>query len=397
MYVNVAVLTETRAHERRLALVPSVVAKLVKLGARLHIQPGAAIHLEDSAFENVAFVADRDTLVKDADIVLCVQPPALEVVDAMKEGAILVCFVYAHQERALVQRLLARKITCFAMERVPRITRAQAMDALSSQSALAGYYAVALAMSQLARVVPKITSAAGSIGPAHVLVMGLGVAGLEAIATAHRLGAVVEGYDVRPETQEQALSLGATFVDTGVDASGSGGYARELTAAEKTKVSAVLTQHIQKADIVITTAAIPGKPSPKLISRAQVAGMKAGAVIVDLSAEGGGNCEDTQPGVTAQVGRVTIVAPLNVPSLLAEDASELYAKNQYHLLELFVKDNVVAIDWSDEVLARTVLTHAGENRATASDKAAKAEKAGTATAAAAKKTPARPAAPITAT
>ena len=374
MYINVAVLTETRAHERRVALVPSVVPKLVKLGAKLHMQSGAgaAIHLEDAAFENVVFIADRTALVKDADVVLAVQPPALEVVSAMKEGAILVCFVYAHNEPALVKRLLEKKITCFAMERVPRITRAQAMDALSSQSALAGYYAVQLGSTTLARVVPKITSAAGSIGPAHVLVMGLGVAGLEAIATAHRLGAIVEGYDVRPETQEQALSLGATFVDTGVDARGKGGYARELSDDEKSKVAAVLTKHIQKADLIITTAAIPGKASPKLISHAQLVGMKAGSVIVDLSAEGGGNCADTQPGETARIGRVTIVAPLNVPSLLGEDASELYAKNQYNLLALMMKDNVIEIDWSDAILAGTVLTHAGENKAATSDKVAKA-------------------------
>jgi NAD(P) transhydrogenase subunit alpha len=262
----------------------------------------------------------------------------------------------------LVQHLLDKKITCFAMERVPRITRAQAMDALSSQSALAGYYAVQLGTTHLARILPKLTTAAGAIGPAKVLVMGLGVAGLEAIATAHRLGAVVEGYDVRPETQEQALSLGAKFVETGVDARGKGGYARELTAEEKSRVAAVLTQHIQAADLIITTAAIPGRPSPKLISKKQVAGMKAGAVIVDLSAEGGGNCEDTQPGETTQIGMVTIVAPLNVPSLLGEDASELYAKNQYNLLALMMKDNVIKIDWDDEILAKTVLTHAGELR-----------------------------------
>jgi NAD(P) transhydrogenase subunit alpha len=180
------------------------------------------------------------------------------------------------------------------------------------------------------------------------------------MATAHRLGAVVEGYDVRPETQEQALSLGATFVETGVDARGKGGYARELTADEKAKVDAVLTKHIQAADLIITTAAIPGRPSPKLIGKAQVAGMKSGAVIVDLSAEGGGNCEDTKPGETAVVGQVTIVAPLNVPSLLGEDASELYAKNQFNLLALMLKDNVVTIDWDDEVLAKTALTHAGK-------------------------------------
>ena len=367
MYVNVAVLKDPRAHERRVALVPAVVPKLLKLGARLHMQTGAGLGMQlgDAAYDAVAFIDNRMELVKDADVVLCVQPPALEVVGAMKPGAILVCFVYAHNEPALVKRLIERKITCFAMERVPRITRAQAMDALSSQSALAGYYAVALGMSHLARVVPKITSAAGSIGPAHVLVMGLGVAGLEAMATAHRLGAMVEGYDVRPETQEQALSLGATFVDTGVDATGQGGYARELSADEKAKVAAVLTKHIQSADLVITTAAIPGKSSPKLISHAQVAGMKVGSVIVDLSAEGGGNCDDTRRGTTARVGQVTIVAPLNVPSLLAEDASELYAKNQYNLIALFLKDNVISIDWSDEILAKTVLTHAGENMADA--------------------------------
>lgn len=370
MYVNVAVLKETQPHERRVALVPTVVPKLVKLGAKLHMQSGAgaAIQLDDAAYENVIFIEDRKSLVADADVVLAVQPPALEIVGAMKEGAILVCFVYADKEPALVKRLLEKKITCFAMERVPRITRAQAMDALSSQSALAGYFAVQLGATHLARVLPKITTAAGSLGPARVLVMGLGVAGLEAIATAHRLGAVVEGYDVRPETQEQAASLGASFVETGVDARGKGGYARELSAEEKAKVATVLTQHIQHADLIITTAAIPGKPSPKLISQAIVAGMKAGAVIVDLSAEGGGNCEDTRPGETVRVGRVTIVAPLNVPSLLGEDASDLYAKNQYNLLALMMKNNVIEIDWADEILAKTVLTHAGDNKAEASDK-----------------------------
>jgi H+-translocating NAD(P) transhydrogenase subunit alpha len=362
MYVNVAVLKETQPHERRVALVPSVVAKLIKLGAKLHMQSGAgdAIKLTDAAFKDVTFVDDRKELVSDADVVLAVQPPALEVIGAMKEGAILMSFIYADKDPALVQRLLDRKITCFAMERVPRITRAQAMDALSSQSALAGYYAVQLGATHLARILPKITTAAGAIGPAKVLVMGLGVAGLEAIATAHRLGAVVESYDVRPETQEQAQSLGAKFVETGVDARGKGGYARELTAEEKSKVAAALTHHIQQADLIITTAAIPGRPSPKLISKAQVAGMKAGAVIVDLSAEGGGNCEDTQPGETIQVGEVAIVAPLNVPSLLGEDASELYAKNQYNLLALMMKDNVIKLDWDDEVIAKTALTHAGK-------------------------------------
>ena len=362
MYVNVAVLAETRAHEGRVALVPSLVARLVKLGARLHMQAGAgrAAHLADAAFVDVAIATDRAAMLRDADVVLAVQAPDVDVVDAMKPGSMLICFVYAGKEEALVQRLVDRKITCFAMERLPRISRAQAMDALSSQSALAGYYAVQLGSTHLGRILPKVTTAAGAIGPARVLVMGLGVAGLEAIATAHRLGAVVEGYDVRPETAEQARSLGATFVETGVDARGDGGYARALSADEQARVATALTQHLAQADLVVTTAAIPGKPSPKLISKAQVAGMKPGAVIVDLSAEGGGNCEDTQPGETVQVGGVTIVAPLNVPSLLAADASELYAKNVFNLLALMLKDNVVEIDWSDEVLAQTALTHDGK-------------------------------------
>ena len=362
MYVNVAVLAETRAHEGRVALVPSLVARLVKLGARLHMQAGAgrAAHLADAAFVDVAIATDRAAMLHDADVVLAVQAPDVDVVDAMKPGSMLICFVYAGKEEALVRRLVDRKVTCFAMERLPRISRAQAMDALSSQSALAGYYAVQLGSTHMGRILPKVTTAAGAIGPARVLVMGLGVAGLEAIATAHRLGAVVEGYDVRPETAEQARSLGATFVETGVDARGDGGYARALTADEQAKVATALTQHLQQADLVITTAAIPGKPSPKLISRAQVAAMKPGAVIVDLSAEGGGNCEDTQPGETIQVGGVTIVAPLNVPSLLAADASELYAKNVFNLLALMLKDNVIEIDWADEVLAQTALTHDGK-------------------------------------
>ena len=362
MYVNVAVLKETRPHERRVALVPTLVARMTKLGARVHMQAGAAdaLRLPDAAYEGVTFIEDRSALVAQADVVLAVQPPALAVVDAMKPGAILICFVYAANEPELVKRLLARKITCFAMERIPRISRAQAMDALSSQSALAGYYAVALGMTHMDGVLPKITSAAGVIGPAKVLVMGLGVAGLEAIATAQRLGAVAEGYDVRPETREQALSLGATFVDTGVDATGKGGYARTLTPDEKAKVDAALTKHIQAADLIITTAAIPGKSSPKLISRAQVIGMKPGAVIVDLSAEGGGNCEVASPGETVMVGGVTIVAPLNTPSRIAADASALYARNLFNLLALMMKDNIVTIDWDDEVLARTALTHDGK-------------------------------------
>ncbi len=362
MYIHIAVLKETQPHERRVALVPSVAPKLVKLGGKLLMQAGAgeAVMLADGMYPDVAAMADRRDMLGIADIVLAVQPPALAVIDEMKEGAVLISFVYAEHQKALVKRLLRRKITCFAMEKIPRITRAQSMDALSSQSALAGYYAVELGATHLARVLPKITTASGVIGPAKVLVLGLGVAGLEAVATAQRLGAVVEGYDVRPETEQEALSLGATFIETGVDARGKGGYARALTPKEKSDVASVLTTHIQKSDLVITTAAIPGKPSPKLISRAQLAGMKAGSVIVDLSAEGGGNCVGTVPGETIRIGAVTVVAPLNVPSLLGDDASTLYSENLYHLLGLMMKDNLIVLDWSDEVLAKTALTHAGK-------------------------------------
>ena len=371
MTVKLAVLKETRAHERRVALVPTVADKLAKLGCSVSIQAGAgdAVKLPDGAFKNVTAIANPQGMVGDADIVCCVQPPSLDTVEAMKEGAILISFIYAHKEPELVKALRDRKITCFAMELVPRITRAQAMDALSSQAALAGYYAALMGATKLARILPMMTTAVGSIRPAKCLVMGLGVAGLQALATARRLGAMTEGYDVRPETKEQAESLGAKFVDTGVDARGSGGYARELTQEEKDKIAAVVTKHIQAADIIITTAAIPGRPSPKLISKAQVDGMKAGAVIIDLAAEGGGNCEYTVPGESVAVGQVTVVGPLNVPSLLGEHASELYAKNQFNLIELFVKDKALALDWSDEVLAKSCLTHAGEIKNEAAKKA----------------------------
>ena len=371
MPVKIAVLKETRANELRVALVPAVADKLVKLGAEIHMQAGAgnAVKLPDAAFKNVTFAANPQGLVSDADIVLAVQPPPVEIVNAMKDGAILISFVYAHKEVELTKALRDKKITCLAMELVPRITRAQAMDALSSQAALAGYYGALLGATKIARMMPMTTFATGSIRPGTVLVMGVGVAGLSAIATARRIGAKVEGYDVRPEVKEQVESLGAKFIDTGVDARGQGGYARELTDEEKAKIASVVTKHIQAADIIITTAAIPGRPSPKLISKVQVDGMKAGSVIIDLAAEGGGNTEYTQPGETIEIGQVTIVAPLNVPSLLGEHASELYAKNQYNLVELFVKEGAIALDWDDEVIAKSCLTHAGEIRNEAAKKA----------------------------
>ena len=370
MPVSITVPKETRPNEQRVALVPSVVQKLQKLGVEISLETGAgdAALIPDAAY-SAAGVNVGPVDLAASDIVMRVQPPSLAEVAQMKEGSILMSFIYAHREVELVKALRDGKITCFAMELVPRITRAQAMDALSSQAALSGYYAGLLAATELARILPMMTTAVGSIRPAKVLVMGLGVAGLQAIATARRLGAMVEGYDVRPETKEQCESLGAKFVDTGIDARGEGGYARELTDEEKAKVAEVLTKRIQQADAIITTAAIPGRPSPKLISKAQVDGMKPGAVIVDLAAEGGGNCEYTVPGETTQIGHVKVVAPLNVPSLLAEHASELYSKNLLNLLELIVKEGAISLDWDDEVIAKAALTHGGEIKNEAASKA----------------------------
>lgn len=362
MPIQVAVLKESRPHEKRVAMVPAVADKLSKLGCDISLLSGAGLSskLPDSAYTAVRFVITEQELLATANIVLSVQPPTTEQINLMPPGCILLSFVYPHKEPELTRLLRDKHITCFAMEQVPRISRAQAMDALSSQAALAGYYGALLGATKLARILPMMTTAVGSIRPARCLVMGLGVAGLQALATARRLGAITEGYDVRPETKEQAESLGAKFVDTGVDARGEGGYARELTSEEKDKIASVVTRHIQQADIVITTAAIPGRPSPKLISKTQVDGMKPGAVIIDLAAEGGGNCEYSIPGETLEQGLVTIMAPLNVPSMLAEHASELYAKNLLNLLQLFITNGEIKLDWDDEVQAKTVLTHQGE-------------------------------------
>ncbi len=360
MAFKIAVLKETRPHERRVAMVPSVLTRLGKLDARVWLQAGAglAARFADDAYGSVTVEADPGRLLSDADLVLAVQPPPLETVRAMRAGAVLMCFVHAHKEPELVALLEERGITCFAMERVPRISRAQAMDALSSQAALAGYYAPLLGATHLPRILPMMTTAVGSLRPAKALVMGLGVAGLQALATARRLGAITEGYDVRPETREQAQSLGAKFVDTGIDARGEGGYARELTADERAQVREVITAHIQAADMIVTTAAIPGRASPRLIDREQILGMKPGSVIVDLAAEGGGNCEGAVPGETAEVGPVTIMAPFNVPSLLAQHASELYAKNLLNLIELIAKEGALSLDFGDEVVSKTALTRA---------------------------------------
>ena len=370
MPVKITALKETRPNENRVALVPSVAKRLQKLGIELNLATGAgeAARIPDQAYSDVE-INVGDAPIGEADIVLAVQPLTVEQVGQLKEGSIVFSHVHAHKEVELVKALRDKKITCFAMELVPRITRAQAMDALSSQAALAGYWAAIHGSTELARILPMMTTAVGSLRPAKCLVMGCGVAGLQAIATARRLGAMVEGYDVRGAVAEQVQSLGAKFVDTGVKAEGEGGYARELTDEEKAKVAEVVTKHIQAADLLITTAAIPGRPSPKIVSKAQIEGMKPGAVIVDLAAEGGGNTELTQPGETIKVGQVTISAPLNVPSKLAEHASELYSKNLVNFLELIVADGEIKLDWEDEVLAKSCLTHAGEIKNEAAAKA----------------------------
>ncbi|WP_454859106.1 NAD(P) transhydrogenase subunit alpha [Rhizobium binxianense] len=353
MTITIAVLKETSAGEKRVAMIPSVASRLARLGAALSIQTGAgeAATFADSAYADATVVSDPKKLVAGADIVLAVQPPPVDVVQAMKPGAILISFIYGAGAPELVAALQERKATALAMELIPRISRAQSMDALSSQAALAGYYAPLLGAVHMPRILPMMTTAVGSLRAAKVLVMGLGVAGLSALATAHRLGAITEGYDVRPDTKEQAQSLGAKFVDTGVDARGQGGYARELTVDEKERVQKALSLHIAEADMIITTASVPGRPAPKLISAAQLAAMKPGSVIVDLGAEGGGNCEGTKPGETVTVGPATIIGPLNVPSALAQHASELYAKNLLNLIRLIVKDGALNLDFGPRTRA----------------------------------------------
>ncbi|WP_066098035.1 NAD(P) transhydrogenase subunit alpha [Xanthomonas massiliensis] len=362
MAFQIAVLKETQPHEARVAMVPGQVARFERLGAKVAMQTGAGVaaRFRDSDYKDVQFQDDPKALVAGADVVFAVQPPAPEIVAAMKPGTWLLSFVYPQKVPALLPVLRDHKISSFALETVPRISRAQAMDVLSSQSALAGYYAPLLGAVNLPRILPMMTTAVGSLRAAQVLVMGLGVAGLQAAATAKRLGAVVEGYDVRPETREQAQSVGAKFVDTGIDAVGQGGYARELTAEEQAKAAAVLTTHIQKADLIITTANVPGRKAPQLVSRSQIEGMKSGSVIVDMAADSGCNCEGAVPGQNVTIGPTLVMAPFNVPSLLAQHASELYCKNLLNLLELIVKDGAIAPDLSDEVVSKTLLAHDGK-------------------------------------
>ena len=258
--------------------------------------------------------------------------------------------------------LAARKLTAFALELLPRITRAQAMDVLSSQAAVAGYRAMLIAAEAAPKFFPMLTTAAGTIRPSRVLVIGAGVAGLQAIATARRLGAQIEGYDVRPETREQVESLGAKFLDLGVSAAGSGGYARELSAEERAAQQQALAEHLKVLDVVVTTAAIPGRPSPKILTAAMVEGMKPGALIVDMAAEGGGNCELTRPGERVEHGGVVILGPLNLPAGAPLHASEMYARNVVNFLDLLLHEGALTVDFKDELVDKSCVSHGGETR-----------------------------------
>jgi NAD(P) transhydrogenase subunit alpha len=367
MPIRLAVPKETITNERRIALEPGVAKKLADMGVKVMMQKGAALssHFSDDAFEGVELVDDADTLYKGADLIFKVQPPTAEELSKINDNAVIVSFMAPHKNADMIKIMCDKNITSLAMELVPRITRAQSMDALSSQASLAGYMGVLMG-AQLASVFfPMLTTAAGTIRPARVLVIGAGVAGLQAIATAKRLGAMVEAFDVRSATREQIESLGGKFIDTGVSAEGEGGYARELTEDEKKQQQEVLAKHIAQADVIISTAAIPGRPSPKIITEAMVNDMKVGAVIVDLASEGGGNCELTKPGETVDYqGRVTIHGPLNVPSELPVHASEMYAKNLFNLVSPFIKEGgELELDFEDEVIAGCVLTHGGEVKA----------------------------------
>jgi NAD(P) transhydrogenase subunit alpha len=362
MPVTIGALRESAPRETRVSLVPEVADKLAKEGARVLMERGAGERacFPDSLYKSVGWAASPAEVLTTADVLLTVQPLTVEQIGQLKPSCVVVGFMAAHARVNEVRALKARGITAFAMELVPRISRAQSMDALSSQAAIAGYKAVLIAASHLQKFLPMLTTAAGTIRPSQMLIIGAGVAGLQAIATARRLGAVVEAYDVRSATREQVKSLGAKFVDTGVSAEGTGGYARELTAEEKAKQQQVLEARIAAADAVVTTASVPGRPAPKIISRAAVERMRAGSVVVDIAAEQGGNCELTRPGEVIEHQGVKVVGPVNLPADLAYNASEMYARNLYNFLKPALAKGELSIDWNDEVFAQSCLTKGGE-------------------------------------
>ncbi len=362
--MRIGVPKETATGEHRVALVPEVIGKLRAKGLDVVVQSdaGADAMLTDAAFaEAGAQIAKDSGEVWHSDVVVTIAPPDPQTIRGLGSGSILIGFLAPLTSPQTTSALADAKATAFAMEAIPRISRAQAMDALSSQSNVAGYRAALLGAEEIGRFYPMLMTAAGTIPPAKVLVLGVGVAGLQALATARRLGARTTGYDVRPEVAEQVESLGAQWLDLGLEASGEGGYARELTEQERERQQQALTDAIKGFDVVITTALVPGRPAPRLVTAEAVEGMKPGSVIVDLAGEAGGNCELTVPGETVVRHDVKIVSPLNLPATMAEHASQLFARNVQALLELFVgEDGKLQLDFDDEIVKGACIVRDGE-------------------------------------
>jgi proton-translocating NAD(P)+ transhydrogenase subunit alpha len=362
--MRIGVPKETAAGEHRVALVPEVVSKLGAKGLDVVVQRGAGAGalLPDTAFADAgAQLSDETAAVWGCEVVVKIAPPDPEEIRSLGSGSILIGFLAPLTSPQTTRALAEAKATAFAMEAVPRISRAQSMDALSSQSNVAGYEAALLGAVNMGRFYPMLMTAAGTIPPAKVLVLGAGVAGLQALATAKRLGARTTGYDVRPEVAEQVHSLGAQWLDLGLEASGEGGYARELTEQERAAQQQALTDAIKGFDVVITTALVPGRPAPKLVTKEAVQGMSPGSVIVDLAGEAGGNCELSAPGETVIRHDVKILAPLNLPAQMPQHSSQLFARNVLALLELFVgEDGTLQLDFDDEIVAGACIVREGE-------------------------------------
>ncbi len=365
--MRIGIPRERAPHERRVALVPETVARLAKAGHEVMVERDAGTVAgfpdEQYASAGARVEADPGRLLDRSELILKVQRPTPEEATRLPEGSILVCFLAPPSAGELLPVLARRRVTALAMELVPRITRAQAMDALSSQANLAGYKAVILGAEAMNRVLPMMTTAAGTLAPAKVFVVGAGVAGLQAIATARRLGAVVSAFDVRPVVKEQVQSLGASFVEAPVAAEGAGGYAKELTADQQQRVMDAVAQHLVSQDLVVTTAQIPGRPAPRILTTAMIRAMKPASVIVDLAAESGGNCEPTRAGEVVHVDGVQILGPVNVPSSVAFHASQTYSRNLQALLQhLLGKEGVPRIDLEDPITGPMAVTHAGQVR-----------------------------------
>jgi len=362
--MRIGVPKETAADEHRVALVPEVVGKLTARGIDVLVQSGAgagALLPDDAYVQAGAQLSGDAAAVWSSDVVVVIAPPEAEQIRSLGPDSILIGFLAPLTSPQTTRALADASATAFAMEAIPRISRAQSMDALSSQSNVAGYKAALLGAEQMGRFYPMLMTAAGTIPPAKVLVLGVGVAGLQALATAKRLGARTTGYDVRPEVAEQVHSLGAQWLDLGVEASGEGGYARELTEEERALQQQALTDAIKGFDVVITTALVPGRPAPELVTAEAVEGMKPGSVIVDLAGEAGGNCALTEPGQTVVRHDVKIVAPLNLPATMAEHSSQLFARNVLALLELLIgEDGALALDFDDEIVAGACVVRGGE-------------------------------------